>query len=132
MSAKVKDAAPLRIQHNQITGCIGSKVSCGFYRRKPPTQGINEFAVAIFGPNFQLQGKTSQRENVLSGDGQPQEMRRLSGIRGFERGDLRAIAGKLQNSSACRVADIDSVTVRHCGKWMRDLLSSIGQDPPNS
>jgi len=72
MRAKVKHAARLRIKHHQITGCIGSKVSCGFYRRKPSSQCIDEFAVAIFAPDLELQRKPSQCENVLGGDGEPQ------------------------------------------------------------
>ena len=72
MGAEVKHAASLRIENNQITGCIGSKVSCGFYRRKPSSQRIDELAMAIFAPDFQLQRKPAQREKVLGGHGQPQ------------------------------------------------------------
>ena len=73
MGAKVKHAAPFGIKHNQITRCIRSKVSCGFYRRKPSTQRINKFAATIFAPSLELQRKASQREHVLNGDGKPQQ-----------------------------------------------------------
>src|SRR5260370_149107 len=72
--AKVEHAAPLGIQHNQITGCVGSKVSCGFYRRKPSSQCVDKFAMTIFAPDLELQRKSSQRENVPGGDGEPQQM----------------------------------------------------------
>ena len=132
MGAKVKHAAPPRIKHNQITGCIGSEVGCGFYRRKPPSQRVDQFAVTILAPNLELQRKASQREHVLNRDGKPQQPSGFSGIRRFERGDLHAIAGKLQDSPIRCIPDVDGVTIGDRGKWMRCLLTCIGQDPPNS
>src|SRR5689334_23533780 len=130
MGTKVKHAAPFRIKYNQITGCTRSKVSCGFYRRKPPSQRIDEFAAAIFTPNLEVQRKASERKNVLNGDRKAQKVGGVSGIRRFERGDLHAIAGKLQNSSVRCVPDVNGLTIRHGGKRTRRLLAGIGQDPP--
>ena len=123
MRAETKYAARLRIKHYQITGCIGSKVGCGFYRRKPASQRIDQFAATVFTPNLQPHRKASQREDVLSGSGQPQQVGNISGIRRFESCALHAIASELENAAVGPISDIYcAVLVGYRGKGMRRLL----------
>lgn len=123
MSAKAKHAARLRIQHHQITGCIGSKVSCGFYRRKAVSQRIDQFAAAILTPDFKPQRKTSKREDVLGGSGETQEVRSILRIRRFESGALHSIASELENAAVGGVPDVDIAgVIGNSGKRMRSFL----------
>jgi hypothetical protein len=132
MGAEAKHAARLRIKHNQVTGCIRSNVSCGFYRRKPVSQGIGDFAVAILAPDLQPQRKASQREDVPGGNGQPQQAGNISGIRRLESCALHTITRKREYAAVGRVPHIDGTIVTgHGRKRMRSLLRSIGRNPPN-
>ena len=69
MRPKTKHAARIRIEHDQITNSIRSEISCGFYPRKPISQRIDEFAVALFTPNLESYGRRSQREDVFACSG---------------------------------------------------------------
>src|SRR2546428_4477648 len=132
MGAEAKHAARLRIKHNQVTGCIRSNVSCGFYRRKPVSQGIGDFAVTVLAPNLQAQRKASQREDVPGGNGHPQQAGTISGIRRLEPCALRTIPSELEYAAVGRVPHIDrAVVTGHGSKRMRGLLRGIGQNPPN-
>src|SRR5690348_4315362 len=131
MSAKAKHSARLRIQHNQIAGCIGSKVSCGLYRRKPVSQRIDHLAMAVFAPHLEPYWRTAQREHMPGGSGKREQMRSLWRIRRFESCGLHAITAELQNPSV-NIADVHGAAgIRHSGKWMRRLFRGVRQNSPN-
>ena len=131
MSAKAKHAARFRIEHHQITGCIGSNVSCGFYPRKPVSQRVDHFAVAVFTPHLEPPWRGSQREHMLGSSGKPEQMRSVCRIRRFESCGLHAIATELEDAPVS-IADVDGAAgVRHSSKRVRALFGGIGQNSPN-
>ena len=119
MRAETKHAARIWIEHDQIASCIRSEISCGFYPRKPISQRIDEFAVAIFAPNLDPHRRPSQCEDVLAGSGQSQQAGNVGGIRRFETLALHAIASEFQNAAVRGISDIDSIIICDRSERMR-------------